>query len=85
MASENIADKVDRLKRLSTTLGDHVCLELDVWVRPWSPTNVEVAAEWSVWDGKKHFKGTTVEEALHAAEVAHEIVKTEITTAVEMP
>lgn len=82
---ENIADKMDRLKRLSTTVADHVCLELDIWVRPWSSSNVEVQAEWSVWDGKMHFKGTTAEEALHAAEVAHEIVKTEVPMTVELP
>jgi len=80
---ENLADKMDRLTHLAKVAGAHVCIDLDMWVRPERKITVDV--EWSVWDGRTHFKGATPEEALHAAEVAHDIVRAEVPDAVVMP
>lgn len=75
--------EVDRLKHLSKVVADHVCIELDIWVRPDRPVTLDT--EWSLWDGRTHFKGATAEEALLAAEIAHNIVKAELPEAVVMP
>lgn len=80
---ENLADKMERLKHLVAVVEDHVCVGLDMWVRPERTVAVEV--KWTVWDGRIHFDGATAEEALHAAEVAHDIAKVEVPDAVVLP
>ena len=85
MSTENIAALIPRLKALGRKVDDHVCLELDVWVRPREDGRIDLDVKWQVWDGHEHYTDTTPERALQAAKVKAGLRESPVPDLVVMP
>jgi hypothetical protein len=80
MTTENVAAAMPRLERLRQVVDHDVSLDLEFWVR-----RSGADCMWALWDGERHFKGSTIDEVLSIAEGYHGIGEQRTVETVVLP
>ena len=80
MTTENVAAAMPRLERLRLRVQHDVSLDMELWAR-----NNGADLMWKIWDGERHFSGSTIDEVLSIAEGFHGLGERRTLEAVILP